>query len=125
MLTSIHQDSFTRGYVAACREGHIVSLGAFDSSHGISALHMDSNVFSARVIWLLLMCFSVKFREFHMALFLFLHPLCCTKVGSSWILAMWLPPPYFATGIMTHYIPKFTTWSFFQCPLYLGIIRHK
>ena len=34
-------------------------------------------------------------------------------------------PLIFATGIMTHYIPKFMTWSFFQCPLYLGIIRHK
>ena len=76
MLMSIHQDSFTRGDVAACREGHIVSLGALNSSHGIFALHMDSNVFSARVIWLLGMCFSVKFREFHMALFLFLHHLC-------------------------------------------------
>lgn len=48
-----------------------MSLGAFDSSHGISApLHMDSNVFCKGNL-ALVDVFSVKFREFHMALFLF------------------------------------------------------
>ena len=40
------------------------------------ALHMGTDVFWARLIWLFWMCFSVTLGEFHMALFLFLHHVC-------------------------------------------------